>query len=134
MSIEPNKKLLSEDGVVTATYAGREWPIPKLAPMQLVAVVPLLPAIFDGFRSGTGFYTASLLSDIATVCFHGLQRGHEDLTREEFDRMGTDLQEMSDFAMAVAGQTNGVRRARPGEKPDPLANGVATPAPPIGAP
>jgi hypothetical protein len=102
---EPNKELLSDERIPTATLAGQKWPVPKMAIRQCEVVVPLIVKRMADVAGGPAGLTAEVIHDLATVVFWGLERGHKGLTREEFDEMPIDLTDLIDAMLVVSRQT-----------------------------
>lgn len=118
--IEPNKELLSDPEIPTIEIFGVKWPVPKLAIAQLRIVGPILVARASGMTN----ITADTIDDMATLVFWALKRGHEDLTREDFDDMPMDLPGLI-AGWHVVAQQAGIFR--------PTKNGAAVPLEPAAA-
>ena len=96
--------------VPTISLAGREWPLPKLAPRQNRIVVPalvtLVPKILrardEANAAGDKTALAALpryldtesYDALANVVFAALTRATPSLTRDEFDDMAADTFEL----------------------------------------
>jgi hypothetical protein len=135
---EPNQTLLADPRIPRIKFAGKEWPIPKLAIDQLAEVWPLISgSLAYVVAGGAGNLNLSSLSgqvikDMASAVFWGLRRGHEALSREEFNEMPSDLEELVFAMMVVAAQTGGFKPRKPGEAATP--EGEAKRAPLNGTP
>jgi hypothetical protein len=104
----------------TARLAGRDWPVPVLAPRQNRLVVPalldLIPRIVrardDVAASGAGGVFAQLARYLDTetydrlsdIVFTALTRATPDLSRAEFDDMPIDTLELIAAVHIVARQ------------------------------
>ncbi len=77
--------------------AGREWPVPALAPRQNRYVIPLLASL----PSNIAFNYAAA----ADIVFLALTRGHPDLKRADFDEWPLPAWELADAIPVVANQT-----------------------------
>lgn len=138
----PNTALLDDPTVLTIELDGKKWPIPKLAPKQNEIVVPLVlelvPKLTSSVRAvnvdgaakthmDLGMLGKALtekgMKDLYTIVFHSLQRGHKDLTREEFDDMPIGTLDAIEAVMTISKQTGVIRQAKAGEVP--LAAGQA---------
>ncbi|HLY07615.1 MAG TPA: hypothetical protein VKR31_17850 [Rhizomicrobium sp.] len=102
----------------TITLAGREWPLPKLAPRQNRIVVPalleLVPRILkardevDKAGEKGSFATLARYLDtgsydaLANLVFAALTRANPSLTREEFDDMAIDTFELVAAVVPIA--------------------------------
>lgn len=96
--------------VPTIALAGREWPLPKLAPRQNRIVVPalltLVPRILRARDEANAAGETSALAvlaryldtqiydALANIVFAALTRGTPSLTRDAFDDMGADTFEL----------------------------------------
>lgn len=112
---EPNQVEL-EKGTKTVQLAGKNWPIPQLAPRQnrvvvpaLMKVLPDLMAIKNGDISQFDTELYSLLLDIS---FHALTRAHKELTRNEFEDMPITTEELI-LASEVVADATGVIKKKP---------------------
>ncbi len=129
----PNAKLLSDERIPTVTIDGQKWPIPKLAQRQLEIVMPIVSARFAALISGQrdnailSTFTREAIHDFGTVAYWGLERGHPDLTREEFDNMPLDMLDLLEIVSVVTRQTGLMRTAKPGDKPLGEARAVSSP-------
>jgi hypothetical protein len=109
--IEPNQKLLSDDRILRVKLAGVDWPIPKLSIMINEIVLPLFikhKALLPGLAKGEmelAMSSRETIRDFSTVVYWGLTRGHEELTRDEFDKMPLEINEVFLAAILVWGQT-----------------------------
>jgi len=136
---EPNKALLDE-GLPTLILDGKHWPVPMLAPKQNRTVVPLLLYIVpkitasyttimvkddDGIEYPKSVADLEKLSEVLTeknidsitrAIYHGLKRGHPDITLEEVENMPIGTFEMIDAILILAKQTGVLRAPREGEK------------------
>jgi hypothetical protein len=99
----PNPKLLAEEGVPRIKIAGQDWPVPLLAPRQNNIILPLLlkprPSNLEDLA------TTERLTEIGTIVFHAMQRGHRELTRDEFDDMPISFVEMIAAIPTIQTQT-----------------------------
>ena len=102
----------------TITLAGREWPLPKLAPRQNRIVVPallrLVPKILaardDADRAGEKGSFAALAryldsesyDTLTNLVFAALTRATPDLGRETFDTMAIDTFELLSALVPIA--------------------------------
>jgi hypothetical protein len=134
-AVTPNRELLDDERVPRVTLAGQQWPIPKMAPRQNEIIVPLIldheEAVFAAAAQDEGGKvtfrpTTEMIHRMNTIVFHALQRGHRELTREEFDDMPIGLVEALDSIRTISRQT-GSFRERVATDP-PLANGGTTSA------
>ncbi len=81
MATEPNALLL--DGTTpTIKLAGRDWPVPLLAPRQNRIVVP---AIGRWARAGDPAFSTEQYDEAIAIVHAALTRAHPTLTREEFE-------------------------------------------------
>jgi hypothetical protein len=112
----------------TITIAGKEWPVPQLAPRQNRIVVPalldVLPKIAQAQArikgSNEGGSLARLGSHLDTACydrltdiaFHALTRAHPDLKREAFDDMPVDTAELYSALSTIAHQAGLLRQTK----------------------
>jgi hypothetical protein len=99
---EPNKSLLGDDEIPTVTLDGKQWPIPPLSIKQNRKVVPI---IARRLVAEDGPMTEEIMDDLAMVVFLGLQRGHKELTREEFDEMAISPTQLKDAVAVVTRQS-----------------------------
>lgn len=146
MTITPNTSLMDDPTVLTVELDGKKWPIPKLAPKQNEVVVPLVLELVpkltnsvriiqkegeDASKARTSMDLGALgkaltekgMKDLYTILFLSLQRGHKDLTREEFDDMPIGTLDAIEAVMVISRQTGVIRQAKAGEVP--LAVGQA---------
>jgi hypothetical protein len=139
MPTTPNKKLLSDPRVPRISFDDQDWPVPRLAPAQLEVVLPLLSATLPKIEtqgSGMAVMTREVLHDLGTIVFLGLQRGHEDLTREEFDQMPIGLLELVSSAYVVLQQCGTFRKRQNTEvngvplEPTAASTPTGSPSPP----
>lgn len=150
---EPNKKLFDDTSTRTITINDVKWPVPKLAPRQNEIVVPLIlklvPKLLaarqerdNGDGTRTAFMDLGVLATVLTgegmrelgeVVFRALERGHRDLTREEFDDMPMGTLEMVEAVVTIARQT-GVIRQTAEVGGTTKGEGAAAEAPQTGAP
>lgn len=124
MPTEPNKKLLSDPRVPRITLDDQDWPIRRLAPTQLEIVLPLIDSVKQRMRDAEvgSPITKEILNDLGTILFHALERGHPDLTREEFDDMPIGLMDLIDALPIIQKQSGCYRDKKPSE-----VNGAASP-------
>lgn len=124
MSTEPNKKLLSDPRVPRITLDDQDWPIPKLAPAQLEIVLPLIDEVKKTLREYApgAVIDADVIHKLGTILCTALQKGHPDLTRDEFDQMPIGLSDLIDALPLVQKQSGCFRPAKPHE-----VNGVSDP-------
>jgi hypothetical protein len=126
---EPNKKYLSDERIPRITLAGVEWPVPHLAAEQLEIVVPLIFARVPTMSNGSvvGGITREAMHDWLSIVYWGLRRGHPELTREEFDAMEIDVDELMNAQPVIQKQTGLMKKkgdAKPGEAPGNLQTGT----------
>jgi len=139
MATEPDKKLLDDPSTLTIKLDGKSWPVPKLAPKQNKIVVPLIleltPRITEAMRSVkkpaegadrdvVGEFMESYLTalqkvmterdmtNLYTIVYWALERGHKGLSREEFDDMPIGALEAVEAVTVITKQT-GVFRTKP---------------------
>jgi hypothetical protein len=116
MSTHPNKALLDRiNQPPCITAAGEEWPIPKLAPKQNQTVVPIILALWpkmlaireakDKMAKLFELMEGDNLKLMYDCVFLAIQRGHPDLTREEFDEMEVGVLEAFESLYPIAQQT-----------------------------
>jgi hypothetical protein len=112
--------------IPTITLAGREWPVPVLAPRQNRIVVPalleLIPKILrardESANAGetTSFAQLSRYLDtpaydrLTDVVFAALTRAHPGHSRAEFDELPIDTLELIASVRVIALQAGLVRR------------------------
>ncbi len=110
---EPNESLL--DGVTpTVEFAGKKWPVPKLAIKQLKVIQPKLDRLADVVitkETPMREYTEEDFGDLATVLYFGLTRAHPTLTRDEFEDMPTNRYEIAAAFFVVFKQSTRERPA-----------------------
>lgn len=115
--------------IPTVTLAGREWPLPKLAPRQNRIVVPalfeLVPKILkardeaDAAGEKSSFTTLALYLDtgsydaLASLVFAALTRATPSLTRGEFDDMAIDTFELIAAVVPIARAAGLIRAQAP---------------------
>jgi hypothetical protein len=118
----------------TITLAGREWPVPKLAPRQNRIVVPalleLVPKILrardaaDAAGEKGSYATLARYLDTAgydtltTLVFTALTRANPSLARESFDDMAIDTFELVAAVVPIARAAGLIRADAP---PPPLS-------------
>lgn len=124
MPTEPNKKLLSDPRIPRITLDDQDWPIRRLAPTQLEIVLPLIDEVKRRMHEAPvgSSITKEVLHDMGTILFHALERGHPDLTREEFDDMAIGLTDLVDALPVIQKQSGCYRDKKPSE-----VNGAAAP-------
>lgn len=144
MATEPNTLLLADPEIPRITIAGKEWPVPSMAPAQLVHLAPIvhrrhkriaeMAAKDDSDAEQLAYarriyddtMTTETLQELSDMVFWGLRRGHPHLSREEFDNLSpVSVVELLSAAKVIAGQTHLFREMKSGET-RPLA---LTPAP-----
>lgn len=115
---EPNKKLLADSRIPRITLGEIEWPVPKLSLGQNEVVVPMLAKHFAdaGEKTDGNAILRSLTGEsihfLATVSFIALQRGHADITRDEFDDMPISYMDLVAAALVIAQQSGMFRSDR----------------------
>lgn len=97
ITIVPNSELLADDSIPKATLAGQEWPMPKLTLEQLNVAVPIL-------MSDQTTYTPERMTNLGSVVFMTLLRGHPKLKREEFNQWPITFVELLDAVKVVSQQ------------------------------
>src|SRR5215469_16216778 len=112
--------------------AGREWPVPRLAPKQNRIIVPLLlrliPRILkareEAFAARENdlaylgrFIDEATYDELATAAFAALTRAHPDLKRTEFDDMAIETLELLGAVSTIARQA-GLLRPAPAKSPE----------------
>jgi hypothetical protein len=130
--VEPNKLLLADPRIPRITFAGKEWPIPKLAIDQLAEVWPLISGslisvVSAGAGASIAAFSGQTIKDMSKVVFWGLKRGHESLSPEEYADMPSDVQELMNAVLVVASQTGGFKLRTPGEAATPEGEAVRAP-------
>lgn len=109
---EPNTDFLGEN-VKLIKLAGKEWPIPLLAPRQQRVIVPALNKLFRGISRTTreDFELSTELIDLLTdVIWVALTRAHPQMKRDELLDMDTNISEMVDAMYVVSDQTRLYKR------------------------
>ena len=111
-----------EDPIVV--LAGKEWPVPRLAPRQNRVVVPallkLIPRILLARAESVAAQESNLAylsrfideptyEQLAAVAFTALTRAHPELTRSEFDEMPIDTLELIASVSVIARQAGLLR-------------------------
>jgi hypothetical protein len=111
-----------ESTIPTITLAGKQWPVPQLAPRQNRIVVPALleivPKIVEARaqagNTGLGevaYYLDTAIYDRLTdVVYFALTRAHPQLSRAEFDDMPIDTTELFAALSVIASQAGLLRR------------------------
>jgi hypothetical protein len=110
--------IIDNSKTASITLAGREWPVPKLAPRQnrivvpaLVELIPKILAARDAAHAagerGSFATTARYLDTpgydtLATLVFTALTRANPDLAREQFDDMAIDTFELIAAVRTIA--------------------------------
>lgn len=121
---EPNAQLL--DGSCPSVHlAGKDWPIPLLAPRQNVVIVPLvlalMPKLVKAVRAGLSVDGLASILDaegyqtLIRVVYTALTRAHKELTLAEFEDMPIASLELLDAFYVVSQQTGVLKAATPGE-------------------
>ena len=104
----------------TITLAGREWPVPRLAPRQNRIVVPalldLVPKILrareeaaaagetGSFAQVSRYLDTAAYDRLTDVAFAALTRAHPALARAEFDDLAIDTFELIAAVRVIAVQ------------------------------
>ncbi|MGH6889803.1 MAG: hypothetical protein ACREHF_11520 [Rhizomicrobium sp.] len=115
--------------VPTIRLAGRDWPVPALAPRQNRLVVPalfeLVPKILRArdeaagtgetghFAGLAGYLDTRAYDRLTEIAFLALTRAHPDLSRTEFDDMPIDTLELIAAVRTIAAQAGLLRRESP---------------------
>lgn len=108
----------------TVTIAGREWPVPMLAPRQNRIVVPILVELMpriqkvqeeaaksenSEFAFLKEFVGAAIYDQLLTATYTALTRAAPDLKREDFDDMPVTLSELFAALTVIARQAGIIR-------------------------
>jgi hypothetical protein len=117
ITIQPNAELLADASIPRATLAGIDWPMPKMSLEQLYTAVPILVG-------SKVEITPARMVDLGSVVFMTLQRGHERLTRPEFNQWPVTFAELLEAVRIISTQTGML-------KPSKSANGVTEAAIPL---
>jgi citrate synthase len=104
--------LQEADATPVVTIAGREWPIPVLAPRQNRIVVPglleIVPRLVEARKQAHGEWHFKLdtvaYDRLTDVVYHALTRATPELTRPAFDDMPVDTTEMITALFVIARQ------------------------------
>jgi len=107
-------------GVPSIKIAGKDWPVPQLAPRQNRVVVPallnVLPKIIGAREQANGQMDGGGLAQLAQyldttaydkltdIVFHALSRAHPELRRDDFDDMPVDTAELFAAISVIAHQ------------------------------
>ena len=114
---EPNADLLADPTVPTIELDGKRWPIPRLSLEQISEILPLIERRSARIKAaqvaGETPPIGELFPDMATVVFLGLRRGHDKLSRAEFDKMGMDMDALRFAFELVCNQTKAYKPAAP---------------------
>jgi hypothetical protein len=117
---------LELDTAPKVTLAGKEYPIPLLAPRQNRIVIPKLIELMKAFTEGgalsalniTMKLTTQQYDDLSEIIWVALTRGTPSLAKDDFLDMSIDLMELI-AAMDIVAQQCGVMKrageAKPGE-------------------
>ena len=104
----------------TITFAGTEWPVPRLAPRQNRVVVPallrLIPRILAARAESVAaqegnlaylsrFMDESTYEQLAAVAYTALTRANPELKRSDFDEMPIDTLELIASISVIARQS-----------------------------
>jgi len=124
---EPNQAALDDPAVARITLAGREWPVPMLAPKQNAVVVPTILRVVPHVLSagdGKGKFDLERFAqvmdeaayrDLVTIAWLALTRAHPALTRDEFENMPVGTMELVLAVLIIAQQTGVIRPGKPGD-------------------
>lgn len=105
--------------IPTIRLAGRDWPVPTLAPRQNRIVVP---ALFDlvpkirracnesGFAGFARHFDTAAFDALSEIAFLALTRAHPEMSRAEFDDMPIDTLELLAAVRIIARQAGLFRR------------------------
>jgi hypothetical protein len=109
--VVPNQKFLDGE-TPKIEWAGKDWPIPLLAPKQNRHVLPAIMRVRHKVRT-INVATAEPISeddfeDLSKIVYWGLKRAHPDLTRDDFDEVSMPMKEMLKAMTVVAKQASGV--------------------------
>jgi hypothetical protein len=124
---EPNQALLDDETIPRVTLAGKQWPIPMMAPKQNAIVVPTILKIVPNVLSandGKGKFdlarfaavmTEEAYRGLITIVWMALTRGHSALTRAEFEEMPIGTMELVLAVLIIAQQTGVIKPGKPGD-------------------
>jgi hypothetical protein len=117
----------NHDHTPTINLAGKEWPVPRLAPRQNRIVVPalleLIPMILrardeaaeagetGSFAQVARYLDTAAYDRLTETVFVALTRAHPDLARTAFDDMPIDTFELIGAVRVIALQAGLIRRA-----------------------
>lgn len=114
-TIEPNPEFL--DGTTpTISWAGKEWPVPLLAPKQNRQVIPAAMrsrASITKVIGGQEPLTTEEYDDLSLIVFYGLKRAHPNLTRDQFDDTPLSIRDLM-VAVTVVSQQTGIMKKEDG--------------------
>lgn len=113
----PNAELLADESVPRVALDGKQWPIPKLSMKQMKVIVPLLQTFVDQGNLRKSVVSEDGLAALETIVLAGLQRGHKDMTREQFEEMAVGLPELAQAVVVVARQTGAYDGTKAGDGP-----------------
>lgn len=111
MSTEPAQ--VNETDVPVITLAGKQWPVPLLAPRQNRKVVPLLVSV--GLITDARSISEELYGKLLDIVYLALSRAHPNLARDEFDDMPIQTMELVNAIPTIAEQTGMLKAGEPGE-------------------
>ncbi len=131
---EPNQQLLDDPTIPRITLAGKEWPIPMMAPKQNVVLVPTILKVVPKVLSagdGAGKFDIARFSEVmteeaykalVTIAWVALTRGHPALPRAEFEDMPVGTMELVLAVIIIAQQTGVIKPGAPkmGEAQPPI--------------
>ena len=92
------------------TLAGREWPIPMLAPRQNRVVIPALMRLGD--------HPERKYEDLLDAAFAALTRAHPGIDRAKFEEWPVATWELVEAVPVIASQTGLLKARAPGTPPD----------------
>lgn len=120
---EPNPLFL--DGTTpTVTLAGKDWPVPMLAPRQNRHVVPAIIKLGPKFANLGNLKTVSsvyarvdedVYGALLDACFWALRRAHPAMERDEFEDMPVTTNELMLALPVIAQQTGMIKKATAAE-------------------
>jgi hypothetical protein len=113
-------------GTPTIKLADVEYPVPKLALRQNIALQPLFNRVGGKILEGNirvADLTAEDVSDLAEIAYLALSRAHPTVTREDLQDLPIGVSDLVGVLLTVMEQSNLFKRAsEPGE-----AQGEASP-------
>ncbi|HEY5046932.1 MAG TPA: hypothetical protein VII49_02800 [Rhizomicrobium sp.] len=115
MRIAAENHATVSEAVPTVTLAGREWPVPVLAPKQNRIVVPALlevvPKLVLAREAGGGnldilarYFDTATHDRLTEIAWQALTRAHPELTRATFDEMPIGVFELIGALATIAHQ------------------------------